>query len=334
MTDVLSRNPNSFDPSDVFLLLGASAGIGLAVAEELARSGASLILCAREPERLSAAVSVCHAAARTPSQNFQGHCLDLVDPGSPVQLARMLAGETLSRSEEGPDEVNRWRASSSKPRGGPERTENEEGPTDVYARKVHEEGPDEVNRFHSGPPRLGRVRLRGVLLNGGGPHGGSVADLDPSALEEAHALLFKGPVLHLQAALPHIEQGGSVVAITSTTVKEPHPALTLSGCYRTALTSYLKSLSLALGPAQIRVNALAPGFVGTEQLGELLHYEAHRLNLSEAQVRSHWEEKAALGRIACPSEIAKIARFLFSSESSFVTGQTLVADGGQVRAAW
>lgn len=305
MTDAHCSHRTSFHASDLFLLLGASAGIGLAVAEELARNGASLILCARSPERLRTAVSSCQTAAQNIDQTFQSYCLDLVDPDSPRKLSQMLSREKVSHKRESANDVISLHS----------------------ARTLSKNGSAAADQNEP-------IRLRGVLLNGGGPHGGSVVNLDLASLEEAHALLFKGPAMHLQAALPHIQRGGSVVAITSTTVKEPHPALTLSGCYRSALTSYLKSLSLACGPEQIRVNTLAPGFVNTEQLGELLSYEALRLKIPETQVRSQWAERAALGRIATPHEIAKVVQFLFSAESSFITGQTLIADGGQVRAAW
>lgn len=297
MVQSLVRKSEDFCAHDVFLLIGASAGIGRAVAEVLSHRGASLILCARHSDRLEETAAACSRNAQDPRQFFSRLCLDLTDPHSPARLSAALA----------------------KPN-----TLGQNGLQDAAALDVAD--PSETS-----PPSC---LLRGVLLNGGGPHGGTVAHLDPQSLEEAHALLFKGPVLHLQAALPYVTIGGSIVAITSTTVKEPHPSLTLSGCYRTALTSYLKSLSSALGPCQIRVNALAPGYVSTDQLEELLRHESERLQKTASEVSNMWAQKAALQRLARPVEIAKAVAFLFSEESSFITGQTLVADGGQVRATW
>jgi 3-oxoacyl-[acyl-carrier protein] reductase len=173
--------------------------------------------------------------------------------------------------------------------------------------------------------------LNGILVNGGGPHGESPTDLKAEQMDTAHSLLFKGPVLHLQAAFPVLAQEASIVAITSTTVMEPSPFLTLSGAYRSALTSYLKGLSESLGSRQIRVNAIAPGFIDTDKLNDLRTSEAQALGVSTAEVNTMWAARSRLNRIGTAEEIAHLACFLFSRECTFLTGQVLVADGGQVR---
>jgi 3-oxoacyl-[acyl-carrier protein] reductase len=181
-----------------------------------------------------------------------------------------------------------------------------------------------------GPRSMGK-RLRGVLVNGGGPHGDNVTDLSPAQIDKAYGLLFKGPVLHLQSCLPFLQSQSSIVAITSTTVAEPHPALTLSGAFRNALTSYLKSLSDALGQKQITVNSIAPGYVETKRLEDLLEAESTRLNTDPSSIKSIWASSAKQKRIGSVEEIAKLACFLFSGECHYLTGQVIVADGGQVR---
>jgi 3-oxoacyl-[acyl-carrier protein] reductase len=173
--------------------------------------------------------------------------------------------------------------------------------------------------------------LDGVLVNGGGPHGESPTDLKAEQMDAAHSLLFKGPVLHLQAAFPVLAQGASIVAITSTTVMEASPFLTLSGAYRSALTSYLKGLSAILGPRQIRVNSIAPGFIDTEKLNDLRTSESQSLGVSTSEVNTMWAARSRLNRIGTTEEIAHLACFLFSRECTFITGQVIVADGGQVR---
>lgn len=173
--------------------------------------------------------------------------------------------------------------------------------------------------------------LAGALVNGGGPHGESPTELSAREIDEAHALLFKGPVLHLQAALPYLDEEASIVAISSTTILEPSPFLTLSGAYRSALTSYLKGLSDTMGQRRIRVNSIAPGFIDTEKLDELRQAESAARGLSPRQVNELWASRSRLNRIGTTAEIARLACFLFSKECSFLTGQVIVADGGQVR---
>ena len=250
------------------LIMGASQGMGAAIARALAAAGQSLVLAARSVDALEAVAADCRNQAPSPGQSFLLVPIDFVSNASPDALARALAGR----------------------------------------------------------------RLSGVLLNGGGPHGDAADSLGAQDLDSAHRLLFRGPVLHLQAALPCVVDGAQILAITSTTVLEPHPALTLSGAYRSALTSYLKSLSDALGPRQIAVNALAPGFVATDRLAYLQDHEARRLNMPPEAVRKTWSAKAAMGRIGSPEEIASLAAFIMTGGCPFLTGQTLVVDGGQVRA--
>lgn len=259
--------PDQNEPK-LYLLMGASRGMGAAIAQKMAAEGNSLILAARNHAALSEVVGSCKAAAPSVKQVFETASIDFMADSSPETLAQAVAGR----------------------------------------------------------------RLAGVLVNGGGPHGDQVTDISPQELEDAHRLLFRGPVLHLQAVLPCLAEGAQILALTSTTVLEPHPALTLSGAYRNALTSYLKSLADALGTRGISVNSLAPGFVDTDRLATLRRHESARLKTSENDVIALWAAKAVLKRIASPEEIANMAAFLLQGRCPFLTGQVIVVDGGQVRA--
>lgn len=181
---------------------------------------------------------------------------------------------------------------------------------------------------------LGNDKIKGILLNAGGPHGRKPSELTFEDYENAHALLLRGPVMLMQALLPCVkEKTGSIVAITSTTVKEVNPSLPLSACYRSALVALLKNFAEELGPRGIRVNNVAPGYTSTERLSELAHYVAEtsygdKSEQALTKVYAEWGNKAPLRRVAEPTEIGETCAFLFSDRSSFITGHTLLADGG------
>lgn len=184
---------------------------------------------------------------------------------------------------------------------------------------------------------LNKQTLDGILLNSGGPHGKKPSELSADDFNDAHSLLFSGPALMLNALLPSLKRpGGSVVAITSTTVRELNPNLPLSGAYRTALVTLLKSFAEEFGAQGIRFNSIAPGYTKTEMLEELARYVAKnhfgddKMPAVE-RVYTEWAERSPLKRLAAPEEIAQSVEFLFSEAASFITGQTLVVDGGSFR---
>ncbi|NBO38031.1 SDR family oxidoreductase [bacterium] len=185
--------------------------------------------------------------------------------------------------------------------------------------------------------QVDKVTFRGVLINGGGPHGGKSLDFSAADYDQAHALLLRGPALLLQALLPQLEpQTGSVVAISSTTVKELNPYLPLSGAYRAGFSALLKAFAEELGKRGIRVNSIAPGYVRTEKLQDLQAYEAQQQfgsDSPEAQkkIADDWAALSPMNRLIETSEIADLCLFLFSTASYAITGQTLVADAGQLR---
>ncbi len=162
-----------------------------------------------------------------------------------------------------------------------------------------------------------------LVWNAGGPPPGSALDADDADLEAAYALLLRPAVALVRLVLPHLERSpaGRIVAVTSLAAQEPTRHLALSNTFRPALTGWLKTLSHEVGRHGITVNCVAPGRIATARLDEL-----YPEGPSEQQL-----EEIALGRWGEPRELGDVVCFLASARARYVTGQTIVVDGGLKR---
>ena len=138
----------------------------------------------------------------------------------------------------------------------------------------------------------------------------------------------------VRACLPHMQRAGwgRIVNITSTSVKAPIDGLLLSNSIRPAVIGLAKSLSLELAPYNILVNNVCPGMHLTDRLHELATIRAQKK--AGASPESELEEMARnipLGRLGQPEELANAVVFLCSERASFITGQSIVVDGGAHR---
>jgi 3-oxoacyl-[acyl-carrier protein] reductase len=162
-----------------------------------------------------------------------------------------------------------------------------------------------------------------VVWNGGGPPPGLARDADEDSLESAYRLLLRPAVALVRLAMEHLERSpaGRIVAITSLAAQEPTTHLALSNTFRPALTGWLKTLSREVGPKGITVNCVAPGRVATPRLDEL-----YPGGPSDEQL-----EEISLRRWGTPREFGDVVCFLASERARYVTGQTIVVDGGLKR---
>jgi NAD(P)-dependent dehydrogenase (short-subunit alcohol dehydrogenase family) len=123
-----------------------------------------------------------------------------------------------------------------------------------------------------------------------------------------------------QAALPHLEAGATIVNTTSVTAYRGSPELIDYSATRGAIVSFTRSLADALAKRQIRVNAVAPGPIWTPLIPA--SFDAER-------VEEHGT-KAPLGRVGQPNEVATCHLFLACDESSYMSGQVLHPNGGEI----
>jgi 3-oxoacyl-[acyl-carrier protein] reductase len=163
-----------------------------------------------------------------------------------------------------------------------------------------------------------------VVWNSGGPPAGKASELSDDSVEQAFELLLAPAVRLLRLSLPHLRQSpaGRLLCITSIAVKEPVGNLALSNMLRPGVTGWAKSLSRELGPEGITVNCVAPGRIDTPRMSDL--YGAGGPPAEElAQI--------PLGRLGTPREFADVVCFLASDRAAYVTGTTVLVDGGAAR---
>ena len=164
-----------------------------------------------------------------------------------------------------------------------------------------------------------------LVLNGGGPPPTSAVDVTDEAVEIAVDLLLVSSVRLVRLCLPHLRASGHgrVVAITSSSVREPIPNLALSNAIRPGLVGWLKTLARELGPEGVTVNAIAPGRIDTARVREVYGPDGP----SEADL-----EAIPLRRLGDAREIGDVVCFLASDRATYVTGTVIPVDGGLTRA--
>ena len=164
-----------------------------------------------------------------------------------------------------------------------------------------------------------------LVLNGGGPSPSLATALTASDVEEAVSLLLTPHINLVAQCLPHLRASGRgrIVAIESSSVREPIANLALSNAVRPGVVGWLKTLARELGPDGITVNTIAPGRIDTDRLREVYGPDG----VPEGDL-----EQIPLRRFGTANEIGTVVAFLASDAASYVTGAVLPVDGGLTRA--
>jgi 3-oxoacyl-[acyl-carrier protein] reductase len=248
----------------VFVVGGASRGIGRAIAKELVDAGARVLLLSR-------------------SESAVGQTADeLGDAASPL-AADMGAPDTAER-----------------------------------VRAAVEE-------------RFGR-RLDGLVVNHGGPPLGNALEISDEDWESSYQLLLGGPLRMLRALVPMMGEGGAILFVTSSSVREGISGLDTSNVLRPGVNALMKVLSRELGPRGIRANAIVPGRIDTDRVRSNDERRAQATGKDVDEVKREASQQIPLRRYGEPEEMGRVGAFLLSDAASYVTGAAWQVDGGLVKA--
>jgi 3-oxoacyl-[acyl-carrier protein] reductase len=161
-----------------------------------------------------------------------------------------------------------------------------------------------------------------ILVNNAGVYEfGPLETITAEHFHKQYNLNVLGLLLTTQEAVKHFgPEGGSIVNISSVAATLAPPTGSVYSGSKAAVNAITRSLGQELGPRKIRVNAINPGMIETEGL--------HSVGIAESDFRKQTEAQTPLGRIGKPEDIAPAAVFLASSESAWITGETLYITGG------
>lgn len=175
--------------------------------------------------------------------------------------------------------------------------------------------------------------LFALINNSGGPPAGAFESFEDAAWQAAFELNLLSTVRVTRAALPHLKKSrGRIVNFTSVSVRTPIDGLILSNTFRTGVMALSKTLANELGRDGVLVNVLGPGRIETDRIVQLDRARAERSSRSVEEIQAEAEKAIPLGRMGQPDEMARMAVFLGSPANTYITGQTLLVDGGVSKA--
>src|SRR5215470_647677 len=179
--------------------------------------------------------------------------------------------------------------------------------------------------------RFGRIDV--LVSNSGGP---PLAQAE-TATEEQWATAVQRSLLFFarmsREALPHLkrQRASRIINILASTVYQPIPNLVLSGVTRLGVVAFAKSLADEVGRDGVLVNNVCPGSIMSERMLSNVGARAKQLGITLKEALAQRAQETAVGRLGEPRELAHLVAFLASGKSSYITGTTILVDGGLVR---
>jgi 3-oxoacyl-[acyl-carrier protein] reductase len=179
--------------------------------------------------------------------------------------------------------------------------------------------------------RFGHIDI--CVTNAGGPPAKGFMATTIEEWKRAAELNFLSVVYFAHQVIPHMQRNhwGRIITITSVAVKQPVADLVLSNAVRSAVVGLVKSLANEFGKDGILVNNVGPGYTATDRLKELAAARSKTTGKGEREIFDGWAADTAVKRVGQPEEFANAVVWLASERASYITGQTLLVDGGSYK---
>lgn len=169
-----------------------------------------------------------------------------------------------------------------------------------------------------------------LVNNSGGPPAGTFDSFADEAWQKAYELNLLSYIRAIREVLPYMRKAGTgrIVNYTSSSVKQVLDNLILSNTFRLGVVGLTKTLSQELGKDGILVNVMGPGRIGTDRIKYLDSVRAEQSGKSLEDIYQETVKSIPLGRYGTPEEYGKLTVFLCSEANTYITGQTILVDGG------
>jgi 3-oxoacyl-[acyl-carrier protein] reductase len=200
---------------------------------------------------------------------------------------------------------------------------------EIFAEALDVTDANAVSRFVADVvKKFGSVDI--CVTNAGGPPAKGFLAASLEEWQRAIELNFLSAVYFAREVIPHMQKKrwGRLITLTSITTKQPVADLVLSNAVRAAVVGLVKSLANEFGKDGILVNNVGPGFTATDRLKDLATARSSASGKSQQEIFGGWAADASLKRLGEPREVAETIVWLASEAASYITGQTILVDGG------
>lgn len=169
-----------------------------------------------------------------------------------------------------------------------------------------------------------------LVNNNGGPPFRDFRGLDREALVAGLTMNMLTPIELIQRVIdPMVSRGfGRIVNITSISVKMPLAGLDLSSGARAGLTAFMAGVARTVVDKNVTINNIMPGYFDTDRLRKGFAATAKREGISKEQAAQKWADEVPAKRFGIPTELGHACAFLCSTHASYITGQSILLDGG------
>jgi len=173
-----------------------------------------------------------------------------------------------------------------------------------------------------------------LVNNAGGPPAGTFDSFADDVWQKAYELNLLSYIRTIREVLPMMRKAGRgrIINYTSSSVKQVLDNLILSNTFRMGVLGLTKTLSQELGSENILINVMGPGRIGTDRIEKLDAIQAQKTNATLEEIYNKSIKTIPLGRYGQPEEYAKLTVFLCSEANTYITGQTVLVDGGLTKA--